>query len=80
MNNFKNTFKKFERLEKKKGKREKFIFEIIVDNKPRNLIIYPDEDINYKVKVFCYVYKLTYDDKKRILQTIFHQLKRKNNF
>ena len=80
LNNFKNTFKKFERLEKKKGKREKFIFEIIVDNKPRNLIIYPDEDINYKVKVFCNVYKLTYDDKKRILQTIFHQLKRKNNF
>ena len=80
LNNFKNTFQKYERLEQKKGKREKYIFEIVVDNKPRNLIIYQDEDINYKVKVFCNVYKLTYDDKKRILQTILQQLKGKNNF
>ena len=75
LNNFKNTFQKYERVDKNLGNREKYVFEIIVDNKPKNLIIYLDEDINYKVKVFCNVYKLTYNDKKRILQTIYQQLK-----
>ena len=79
LNTFKNTFEKYERFEKKRGKKVKYIFEIIVDNKPKNLIIYPDEDINYKVKVFCNIYKLNYNDKTRILQAINHQLKGKNN-
>ena len=78
LNNFKNTFQKYERLDKRNEKREKYVFEIFVDNKPKNLIIYSDEDINYKVKVFCNVYKLNYNDKKRILQTIHQQLKTKN--
>ena len=78
LNNFKNTFQKYERLDKRNGKRERYVFEIIVDNKPKNLVIYSDEDINYKVKVFCNVYKLNYDDKKRILQIIHQQLKTKN--
>ena len=78
LNNFKNTFQKYERLDKRNGKRERYVFEIIVNNKPKNLVIYSDEDINYKVKVFCNVYKLNYDDKKRILQIIHQQLKTKN--
>ena len=80
LNTFKNTFEKYEKLDKKMTNREKYIFEIIVDNKPKNLIIYSDEDINYKVKVFCNVYKLNYNDKKRILQTIYQQLKGNDNF
>ncbi len=78
LNNFKNTFKKYEKFVQK-PKKEKYIFEIIVDNKPRNLIIYQNDDINYKVKDFCNVYKLTYNDKKRIFQTINQNLIEKNN-
>ena len=78
LNNFKNTFKKYEKFVQK-PKKEKYIFEIIVDNKPRNLIIYQNDDINYKVKDFCNVYKLTYNDKKRIFQTINQHLIEKNN-
>ena len=77
LNNFKNTFQKYERLDKILGKREKYVFEIYVDKKPKNLIIYSDDDINYKVKLFCNVYKLNYNDKNRILQTIYQQLKGK---
>jgi len=78
LNNFKNTFKKYEKFIQK-PKKEKYIFEIIVDNKPRNLIIYQNDDINYKVKDFCNVYKLNYKDKKRIFQTINQHLIEKNN-
>ena len=78
LNNFKNTFKKYEKFVQK-PKKEKYIFEIIVDNKPRNLIIYQNDDINYKVKDFCNVYKLNYKDKKRIFQTINQHLIEKNN-
>ena len=80
LNTFKNTFEKYEKFDKKMANREKYIFEIIVDNKPKSLIIYADDDINYKVKVFCNVYKLNYSDKKRILQTIYQQLKGNDNF
>ena len=77
LNNFKNTFQKYERFDKRNPKKGKYVFEIIVNNKPKNLIIYPDEDINYKIKVFGDVYKLNHNDKKIILQTIQKQLKQK---
>ena len=77
LNNFKNTFQKYERFEKRNAKKGKYVFEIIVNNKPKNLVIYPDEDINYKIKVFCDVYRLNYNDKKIIQQTIQKQLKQK---
>ena len=79
LNNFKNTFEKYERLEQKRGKKKKYIFEIIVDNKPRILVIYQDDDITYKVKLFCNLYKLNYNDKKRIMQTVSQQIKAKKN-
>ena len=69
LNYFKNTFKKYEKLVPKPQK-EKYVFEIIIDGKPKKLLIYENEDINYKVKEFCNVYKLNYNDKKLIFQTI----------
>jgi hypothetical protein len=79
LNNFKNTFKKYEKFVTK-PKNEKYVFEIIIDNKPRKLVIYQNDDINYKVKDFCNVYKLNYNDKKRIFLTINQNLKERNNF
>ncbi len=78
LNYFKNTFKKYEKFVSK-PKKEKYIFEITIDNKPRNLVIYQNDDINYRVKDFCNVYKLTYNDKKRIFLTINQNLKERNN-
>ena len=78
LNYFKNTFKKYEKFVTK-PKKEKYIFEITIDNKPRNLVIYQNDDINYRVKDFCNVYKLTYNDKKRIFLTINQNLKERNN-
>ena len=75
LNNFKNTFNKYERFDKKLSKREKYAFEIIVDRKPQKLIIYQGDDICYKVKEFCNMYKLNFNDRRRIYQTISQQLK-----
>ena len=50
--------------------KEKFEFEIIVENKPQKLVIYKCDDINCKVKEFCNLYKLSFDDKKLILHKI----------
>ena len=72
-NTFKNTFERYEMLNKKNSNRknkEKFEFEIIVENKPQKLVIYKCDDINCKVKEFCNLYKLSFDDKKLILHKI----------
>lgn len=79
LNTFKNTFNKYERHEKKLSEREKYAFEIMVDRKPQKLIIYQGDDINCKVKDFCSLYKLDYNDKKSICQAINALLKEKNN-
>ena len=76
-NTFKNTFERYEMLNKKNSNRknkEKFEFEIIVENKPQKLVIYKCDDINCKVKEFCNLYKLSFDDKKLILQKINNHL------
>ena len=80
LNTFKNTFNKYERQEKKLSEREKYAFEIMVDRKPKKLIIYQGDDISCKVKDFCSLYKLDYNDKKSICQAINELLKEKNNF
>ena len=80
LNTFKNTFNKYERHEKKLSEREKYAFEIMVDRKPQKLIIYQGDDISCKVKDFCSLYKLDYNDKKSICQAINTLLKEKNNF
>ena len=72
-NTFKNTFERYEMLNKKNSNRknkEKFEFEIIVENKPQKLVIYKCDDINCKVKEFCNLYKLSFNDKKLILHKI----------
>ena len=76
-NTFKDTFDKYERMSKKKLKKnndKKCEFEIIIDRKPRKLIIYQNDDINCKVKEFCNKYNLDFNDKRRILQVINRQL------
>ena len=76
-NTFKDTFDKYERMSKKKSKKnndKKCEFEIIIDRKPRKLIIYQNDDINCKVKEFCNKYNLDFNDKRRILQVINRQL------
>ena len=80
LNNFKNTFNKYERQEKKLSEREKYTFEIMVDRRPQKLVIYQGDDIRCKVKDFCSLYKLDYNDKKSICQTIIALLKEKNNY
>jgi hypothetical protein len=80
LNTFKNTFNKYERHEKKLSEREKYAFEIMVDRKPQKLIIYQGDDISCKVKDFCSLYKLDYNDKQSICQAINTLLKEKNNF
>lgn len=52
----------------------------MVDRKPQKLIIYQGDDISCKVKDFCSLYKLDYNDKKSICQAINTLLKEKNNF
>ena len=75
-NTFKNTFKKYEKKEKKlnKNNKGKYEFEIIVNRKPIKLIIYQGDDVNCKVKEFCNTYKLNFNDKRRIFQTINNQI------
>ena len=75
-NTFKNTFKKYEKKEKKlnKNNKVKYEFEIIVNRKPIKLIIYQGDDVNCKVKEFCNTYKLNFNDKRRIFQTINNQI------
>ena len=76
-NTFKNTFRKFEKKDKResfKTNREKYEFEIIVNRKPVKLTIYKGDDINCKVKEFCNTYNLNFNDKRRIFQTISNQI------
>ena len=68
LNNFKNTFSKFE------NKKNQYIFEITVANKPQNLVIYQDEDVNNAIKRFCNKFKLNSDDKKQIMKIINKKL------
>ena len=53
-NTFKDTFKKYEKKEKKlnKNNKGKYEFEIIVNIKPIKLTIYQGDKINFKVKEF----------------------------
>ena len=77
LNNFKNTFKKYEKssLKQKLMKKEKYIFEIFVERQPKKLIIYKSDDINLKIKEFCSKYNLDYNDKKQIIENIYQQIK-----
>ena len=77
LNNFKNTFQKFEKssFKQKILKKEKYIFEIYIENKPKKLIINQGDDIKYKIKEFCNKYNLDYNDKKQIINTINKQIK-----
>ena len=77
LNNFKNTFQKFEKssFKQKLLKKEKYIFEIYIENKPKKLIINQGDDIKYKIKEFCNKYNLDYNDKKQIINTINKQIK-----
>ena len=81
LNNFKNTFKKYESssLKDKIIKKEKYTFEIFVENKPKKLIIYCGDDINIKIREFCNKYKLDYNDKQQIFNTITKKIKDVNN-
>ena len=56
-------------------KKEKYIFEIYIENKPKKLIINQGDDIKYKIKEFCNKYNLDYTDKKQIINTINKQIK-----
>ena len=76
-NMFKDTFEKYEKLNKKEPRKthnKKYEFEIVIDRKPQKLIIYQNDDINCKVKNFCNKYNLNFNDKRRILQAINTQL------
>ena len=77
LNYFKNTFIKYEKssTKDKNSKKQKYKFEIYVENKPKKLIIYQGDDINYKIKEFCIKYKLNYNDKKQIINSIRNQIK-----
>ena len=82
LNTFKNTFERYEKFDKRSSSipnKEKFEFEIVVERKPRKLILYQDDDINCKVKDFCNLYKLNYDDKRRIIKVINHQMNNSMN-
>ena len=76
LNNFKNTFKKFEKAFalQKIMKKEKYVFEIFVEKQPKKLIIYHGDDINLKIKDFCSKYNLDYNDKKQIINNINKQI------
>ena len=77
LNNFKNTFRKYESssLKDKYIKKVKYTFEIFVENKPKKLIIYYGDDVNIKIREFCNKYKLDYNDKQQIFNTINKQIK-----
>ena len=82
LNTFKNTFERYEKFDKRSSNipnKEKFEFEIVVERKPRKFILYQDDDINCKVKDFCNLYKLNYDDKRRIIKVINHQMNNSMN-
>ena len=81
LNNFKNTFKKYERsnMKDKFIKKEKYSFEIFVENKPKKLIIYYGDDVNIKIKEFCNKYKLDYNDKQLLFNIITKKIKDVNN-
>ena len=72
MNNFKNTFSKFE--SNKKNKKNQYVFEITVADKPQNLVIYQDEDVNSTIKHFCNKFKLNNYDKKQVMKIINKKL------
>ena len=72
LNNFKNTFSKFE--SNKKNKKNQYIFEITIADKPQNLVIYKDEDVNSTIKNFCKKFKLNNDDKKQVMKIINKKL------
>ena len=77
LNNFKNTFKKYEKLSVKQKifNNQKYIFEIFVENKPKKLILYKGENINNKINEFCNKYNLNYNDRQQIVTTINNQIK-----
>ena len=76
LNNFKNTFKKYEKLSVKQKifNNQKYIFEIFVENKPKKLILYKGENINNKINEFCNKYNLNYNDRQQIVTTINNQI------
>lgn len=80
LNNFKNTFKKYEKISAKKKilPKEKYVFEIYVENKPKKLIINKGDDININIKDFCNKYNLNYNEKKQIIMSINNQIKDMN--
>ena len=73
-NTFKNTFDRYEKFDKRKSNLNqiKYEFEIIIDRKPRKLIIYKNDDINCKVRDFCNKYNLGFNERRTILHTINH--------
>ena len=76
-NTFKNTFDRYENIEKNnyiRKNRAKYEFVIYVEKKPQKLIIYQDDDINCKIKEFCNLYKLNFEDKRKISKVINHQI------
>ena len=77
LNNFKNTFKKYEKLSVKQKilNNQKYIFEIFVENKPKKLILYKGENINNKINEFCNKYNLNYNDRQQIIISINNQIK-----
>ena len=80
LNNFKNTFKKYEKISanKKQMNNDKYVFEIYIENKPKKLIINKGDDIYFKIKDFCNKYNLNYNDKKQIIISINSQIKDMN--
>ena len=77
LNNFKNTFKKYEKLSVKQKifNNQRCVFEIFVENKPKKLILYKGENINNKINEFCNKYNLNYNDRQQIVTTINNQIK-----
>lgn len=85
LNDFKNTFKKFERYSEKITEKEnknyqkkvKYVIEIFVENEPKKLVIYYGDNVETKINDFCKKNKLEKDDKKQITQIIKRQIKNK---
>ena len=76
-NNYKNTFERFDKSKKKNisKKNIRYIFEINIENKTKQLVIHKGDNINKQVDKFCIENDLENESKAQIMEAIKNKFK-----
>ena len=76
-NNYKNTFERFDKSKKKNVSKKniRYIFEINIENKTKQLVIHKGDNINKQVDKFCIENDLENESKAQIMEAIKNKFK-----